>query len=794
MNLSREWLNDYTKIDVSDKEFCDGMTMSGSKVETVSHTGDGIENVVAGRVLSMERHPDSDHLWICGVDAGQDHELVIVTGAQNVSVGDMVPVALDGSRLPSGAEIHTGKLRGVVSEGMLCSLGELGLDTHDYPYAIEDGIFIMQEPCVPGDDIKNVLGLTDSVVEFEITNNRPDCLSVIGLAREAAATFGAEFHVREPQVEGCGDGDRIEDHLEIRIDDPDLCPRYTARMVKNIKIEPSPAWLRRRLRASGIRPINNIVDITNYVMQEYGQPMHAFDYSCLGGGKIVVRRAAPGETLTTLDSIPRAINENMLVIADAEKPVALAGVMGGENSEITDDTRMIIFESANFNGTSVRKTAIALGMRTDASSKFEKGLDPEGTVPAVQRACELVELLGAGDVLDGMIDVVAAPAQEKTVTLQVDRINALLGTDFTREYMVSVLEKLGFTMRGDEVVVPSWRSDIEHYADLAEEVARFYGYDVIEPTMFRGETAQGGWSEKQAFENRVTSLCRAMGFNEILTYSFGSPTAWDKIRLPQDSPLRNALVIQNPLGEDRSVMRTTPMPSMLDVLATNAARRNPVVRFYETATVYRPLEDSKLADEAVWLTLGEYGGDADFFQLKGCVEAILKDMRVENVRFAAERGDPSFHPGRCASITAGGQPIGVIGQVHPLVCEAYGLESTAFYAQLDMAAMRALQAPEKTYAPLPRFPAVSRDIALVCAADIPVAELEDTITASGGQYLESVALFDVYTGAPIPAGCKSVAFSLTLRAADQTLTEEHAAETVGAILAALAEKHNAVIR
>ena len=794
MNLSREWLKDYTRIDVSDKEFCDGMTMSGSKVETVTSTGEGIENVVAGKVTFMSPHPDSDHLWVCKIDVGGDRDLTIVTGAQNVSVDDLVPVALDGSTLPGGKEIRTGKLRGVTSEGMLCSLGELGLDVHDYPYAIEDGIFIMKEPCEPGDDIRQVLGLNDSVVEFEITNNRPDCLSVIGLAREAAATFGTEFHVRTPQIEGCGDGDDIRSHLDISIDDPALCPRYTARMVKNIKIEPSPAWLRRRLRASGIRPINNIVDITNYVMQEYGQPMHAFDYSCLGGGKIIVRRAQPGETLVTLDGGSRKLDPSMLVIADAEKPVALAGVMGGENSEITDDTKMIIFESANFNGTSIRKTAIALGMRTDASSKFEKGLDPEGTIPAVQRACELVELLGAGEVLDGMIDVVAAPSQEKTVPLAVDRINALLGTDFTREYMISVLEKLGFSMRGNDVVVPSWRSDIEHYADLAEEVARFYGYDVIEPTMFRGETAQGGWSEKQAFENRAGSLCRAMGFSEILTYSFGSPGAWDRIRLPQDSPLRNALVIQNPLGEDRSVMRTTSLPSMLDVMSTNAARRNPVVRLYELATVYLPKADSRLADEKIWLTLGEYGGGADFFQLKGCVEAILQDLRVESVRYIADRNNPSFHPGRCAAISCADSVIGTIGQIHPLVCEAYGLESDAFCAMLDMEALRSLRSPEKTFVPLPRFPAVTRDIALVCDADIPAADLEDTITAAGGRYLESVELFDVYKGAPIPDGRKSVAFSLTLRAADQTLTEEHASETVSAILEALERKHGAVIR
>jgi phenylalanyl-tRNA synthetase beta chain len=652
----------------------------------------------------------------------------------------------------------------------------------------------MQEPCEPGQDIRQVLGLNDTVVEFEITNNRPDCLSVIGLAREAAATFDTPLTLHEPEVQGAGDGDDIRNYLNVEIQEPQLCPRYTARMVKNIRIEPSPAWLRRRLRAAGIRPINNIVDITNYVMQEYGQPMHAFDYSCVGGGKIIVRKAQSGENLMTLDGNNRNLTTNMLVIADTEKPIGLAGVMGGGNSEIVDETTTIVFESANFNGTSIRKTALALGMRTDASSKFEKGLDPEGTIPAVQRACELVEMLGAGDVIDGMIDVVGQPTVAKTVLLEPERINRLLGTDFTRAYMVSVLEKLGFTMDGDQVVVPSWRSDIETYADLAEEVARFYGYDIIEPTMFRGETAQGGWSAKQAFENRVGTLCRAMGFNEILTYSFGSKTAWDKIRLPEDSPLRQALIIQNPLGEDRSVMRTTPMPSMLDVLSTNAARRNHVVRFYELATVYRPLADSPLADESVWLTLGEYGGKADFFQLKGCVEAILKDMRVENVRYAAEHNDPAFHPGRCAQIVANGQVIGILGQIHPTVCDNYGLESDTFYAQLNVPAMRALQAPESTYTPLPRFPAVTRDIALVCAVNIPVADLEDTITAAGGQYLESVELFDVYTGTPIPVGCKSVAFSLTLRAADQTLTEEHATQTRDAILAALAEKHGAVIR
>ena len=794
MKLSREWLGDYTVINASDKDFCDGMTMSGSKVETLTHTGDGIEHVAAGRVLAMERHPDSDHLWICTIDAGGEKPLTIVTGAQNVSVGDLVPVALDGAKLPGGQEIHTGKLRGVISEGMLCSLGELGLDLHDYPYAVEDGIFIMQEPCEPGDDIRTVLGLCDSVVEFEITNNRADCLSVIGLAREAAAAFGTDYHVKTPEVKGCGDGDSIYDHLSIEIRDPLLCPRYTARMVKNIRIEPSPAWLRRRLRASGIRPINNIVDITNYVMQEYGQPMHAFDYSCVSGGKIIVRSAEEGETLTTLDGGVRAITPHMLVIADAEKPIALAGVMGGENSEIVEGTNTIVFESANFNGTSVRKTAIALGMRTDASSRFEKGLDPEGTVPAVERACELIELLEAGDVIDGIIDVVAAPTEVRRVGLDVGRINALLGTSFSREYMISVLTPLGFKMDGDNVIVPSWRSDVEHYADLAEEIARFYGYDVIEPTMFRGAAMQGGWSKKQRFENQVAGLCRSMGFNEILTYSFGSRTAWDRIRLPEDSPLRNAFTIQNPLGEDRSVMRTTAMPSMLDILSANTAKRNPVVQFYEMATVYHARKNDRLADESVWLTLGEYGNSFDFFQLKGCIESILKDIRIDHVRYVSQKDHPSFHPGRCADILAGDICIGTFGQVHPLVCDQYELDHNTFYAELNMPLMLSLQGPEPAFRPLPRFPAVTRDLSLVCKADIPAASLEEVIRDAGGSYLESVTLFDVYKGSPIPEGMKSISFSLSLRAEDQTLTEAHVTETMQSILTQLQEKCGAVIR
>ena len=793
MKLSREWLSDYTQIGVSDKEYVDAMTMSGSKVEGFEHTGDGICNVVAGRVTFMKPHPDSDHLWVCKVDAGQARELTIVTGAQNVSVDDMVPVALDGSTLPGGKEIRTGALRGVTSEGMLCSLGELGLDQHDYPYAIEDGIFIMQEPCDPGDDIKKVLGLGDTVVEFEITNNRADCLSIIGLARESAATFGTELEIPEPQVEGSGDD--IHNYLSVRIDEPALCPRYTARMVKNIRIEPSPAWLRRRLRAVGIRPINNIVDITNYVMQEYGQPMHAFDYSCVGGNTIVVRRAEAGEELVTLDGNNRRLTPNMLVIADAEKPIGVAGVMGGGNSEIVDETRTIVFESANFNGPSIRKTSIALGMRTDASSKFEKGLDPEGTIPAVQRACELVEMLGAGDVIDGIIDVVAEPARTVTLPLEPGRVNRLLGTELSEEYMTDVLLRLGFGVENGIITVPSWRSDIEHYADIAEEVARFYGYDVIEPTVFAGAAVMGGYSAKQVFERRLTARCRALGFNEILTYSFGSPSAWDKIRLPEDSPLRNAFVIQNPLGEDTSVMRTSALPSMLATLSTNMNHRNLSARLYELATVYpKSAADDRLADEHAWLCLGLYGAGEDFYSLKGCVESVLESQRAENITWHALSTNPSYHPGRCAEIRCGGETVGVLGQIHPLVCQAYGLSGEVFCAELDSRKMRRLQAPEHRFQPLPRFPALSRDIALVCRDEITVAELAATIRSAGGLYLESCRLFDIYKGEHIAAGFKSVAFSLTLRAKDQTLTDEHADQTVSAILEALKTQHGAVMR
>ena len=792
MKLSREWLGEYTTIGAPDKEYCDAMTMSGSKVEGWEVTGSGIERVVVGRVVSMERHTNSDHMWVCRIDVGGERELQIVTGAQNVSAGDLVPVALDGSTLPGGKEIHTGKLRGELSEGMLCSLGELGLEQRDFPYAIEDGIFILEEDCVPGDDIRAVCGLNDSVVEFEITNNRPDCLSVRGLARESACTFRTPLTLAEPTVRG-GHGD-IHEKLSVEIKDAELCPRYTARMVKNIKIAPSPKWMRRRLRASGVRPINNIVDITNYVMLEYGQPMHAFDYACLHNGKIIVRRAEEGESLRTLDGNDHALTPGMLVIADPEGPVALAGVMGGANSEITEETTTIVFESANFLGHSIRKTAIALGMRTDASGRFEKGLDPLGTVPAVDRACELVELLGAGEVLDGTIDVLAKAPETTFIELDEGRINALLGTDMPRDFMVDTLTALGFELNGSTLTVPSWRGDCTMLADIAEECARFWGYDKIEATDIRGAATQGGYSEKTLFMQKLGAACRAMGYTEVMTYSFVSPSSLDRIKVPAGSPLRDNYRILNPLGEDTSVMRTTALPSMLGVLSTNLNRRNMEARLYEMATVYRKQPGKTLADERTALTLGAYGGGTDFFALKGAVETLLRAARTPDVRFTADTETAAFHPGRCAAVWSGDTRLGTLGQIHPDVCAAYGLDGATYCAELDGVLLHDLEGAEPTYTPLPRFPAITRDIAVVCDAAVPVGELTECIRKAEKNVLRGVKLFDVYTGAGIPEGKKSVAFSLTLRSDDGTLTDDHAEEAVRAVLDALRESFGAVIR
>ena len=798
MLLSRKWLNEFVDVSLDeykDREFAEAMTVSGSKVEITEDLSKKIRNVVAGRVISMEKHPDSDHMFVCMVDVGKDSPVQIVTGAQNVKTGDIVPAALDGSLLPDGTEIHSSILRGVESDGMLCSLKELGLTLHDYPYAIENGIWIIEEDCAPGDDIGRLIGMDDHVVEFEITPNRPDCLCVIGLAREAAVTFGKELKLHTPVVEAKAGGN-INDMAKIIIEDPELCPRYTARMVKNVKIAPSPAWMRERIRNAGMRPINNIVDITNYVMLEYGQPMHAFDFSCVNNGEVHIRRAKKGESIQTLDGNERALSENMLCICDTDKPICVAGVMGGANSEIVGDTAMVLFESANFNGPSVRRTATALGMRTDASSRYEKGLDPENTIKAVQRACELIELLGAGEVVEGIIDVVPNEIKKTSVKLEPGKINALLGTDISEEEMRRILLDLGFGFDKDTVLVPSWRGDVEHYSDLAEEVARFFGYNEI-PVKFSGAINKcGGYTDSQLCENKIGEICRSLGMDEIITYSFISASYYDKINLPSDSPLRDSLRILNPLGEDTSIMRTTILPSMLEIITRNFNFRNKAASLYEIGRIYLKRDDG-LADEPKIVSLGMYGDGVDFFTLKGNVEAILKGLRVGDtakIKYTAKKDNPSYHPGRCAEVWAGDSCIGILGQISPSVCANYGLDCEVYCAELSFDALFEHKGALPVYKPLPRFPSVTRDIALICDIKIPVGDLEECIIRSGGEYLKNCELFDVYTGHHIAEGRKSVAFSLTMRSDDHTLTDEDAEKTVAAVLKALDSEFGAVIR
>ena len=895
MILSRNWLNEFVDLkDITDKQFNDEMTLSGSKVETIERPDENLKNVVVGKILEMKRHENSDHMWVLKIDVGQAEPVQIVTGAWNVHVGDYVPAALSGAHLPGGIKIEKGELRGVESDGMLCSLKELGMTAeHDFPYAvitpaailndyhpidkdkpsipadikpgdkvygpvlcgrveavkstdggydvrvndgtvtraaktvcsnlhegdlvayntksdaictledlhaeqkefphcIADGIFILrEEDAEPGLNVAHILGLDDSIVEFEITPNRPDCLSVIGLAREASATFKRPLKLHTPEPHGCGGS--IAEIVDIDIEDGDLCPRYTARMVKNVKIAPSPRWMRERLRASGVRPINNIVDITNYVMLEYGQPMHAFDFSCVEGRHIIVRTAHEGETIQTLDGNERKLTPSMLCICDEHKPVCVAGVMGGANSEIVGDTAMVLFESANFNGVSVRRTASALGMRTDASSRYEKGLDMMNTIKAVERACELVELLGCGEVVDGVMDVVAKEKAPTVVKLEPDKINALLGTELSEDLMREILVSLGFILNGDDIYVPSWRGDVEHYSDIAEEVARFYGYNKIPCTLMRGETTRGGFSEQQRFDRAIGGAVRALGYDEIITYSFISPTYYDKIRMPKDSPLRKSMKILNPLGEDTSIMRTTILPSMLEIIARNYSYRNKSARLYELGKIYLPREDG-LADEPKYLSLGAYGDGVDFFSFKGSVETLLRELRITNVKFEACTDNASYHPGRCACVYAGETYLGVFGQIHPLVAANYGMDTEVYTAELSFEAMYEMRGGIPVYQPLPKFPAVTRDIAVVCDEAVTVGALEESIRRGAKGLLKEVSLFDIYRGPGVADGKKSVAFNLVLRADDRSLTGDEADEDVQSILASLESDHGAVLR
>ena len=795
MKLNRKWLNEefVDLSNVSDKEFVETLTVFGQKVETYERMDAEIKNVVVGKVLSMVRHPNSDHMWICQVDVGQGEPVQIVTGAQNVHEGDLVPAALHNSWLPGGVHITKGKLRGEVSNGMLCSFAELGLTQNDLPGAYADGIWILNdEDCKIGEDINLVIGNDDTIVDFEITNNRPDCYSIIGLAREAAAAFGKTMRHHEPVVHG-SDAGSIFEHLDVEVPAAQLCNRYSSRMVANVKIGPSPKWLRQRLRANGVRPINNIVDITNYVMLEYGQPMHAFDYRYVSSGKIVVREAEEGETLTTLDGTVRQLKAGMLVIADDTKPIGLAGIMGGENSEIVDDTTMVVFESANFNGTSIRQTALALGMRTEASGKFEKSLDPMMTIPAVQRACELVELLQCGDVLDGVIDIVNYVPQPKTLPLEVDKINRLLGTEISKEEMVRYLNLLEIPVESDTILVPSFRPDLNLMADIAEEVGRAYGYNEIPTTAFKNST-QGGYTEEMKLEAKTGTLCRAMGYNEIITYSFTSPTVFDQIRLSADSPLRNALRIQNPLGEDTSIMRTIALPSMLEILSRNNAYHNKSVKLYEIAKIYLPVAGQPLPEEPKMLVLGTYGANETFFTLKGELEGIFAGLRLKKASYHAVKDNPSYHPGRCAAVVIDGMEVGVMGQVHPLVAKNYGIDTDVYCAEISFTKLLQCRLPDATYSPLPKYPAVTRDLALICDEAVTVAQAEEVITAAAGKLLRDVKLFDIYRGVGVPEGKKSMAFSLELRADDRTLTDTDSEGVVTKVLNSLKEKLNATLR
>ena len=794
MKLNRKWINEefVDLSSVSDKEFVEKLTIFGQKVETYEPMDKEIKNVVVGKVVSIVRHENSDHMWICQVDVGQDEPVQIVTGAQNVHQGDLVPAALHNSWLPGGIHITKGKLRGEKSNGMLCSLKELGLTLGDFPYAIEDGIWIIQEDCQPGDDINKVIGNDDTVVDFEITNNRPDCYSIMGLAREAAAAFGKPMRHHEPVVKG-SDAGSMYDKLDVEVEAENLCNRYTARMVANVKIGPSPKWMRQRLRANGVRPINNIVDITNYVMLEYGQPMHAFDYRYVGSGKIVVRESREGETLTTLDGNVRNLKPGMLVIADETKPIGLAGIMGGENSEILPDTTTVVFESANFDGTSIRQTALALGMRTESSGKFEKNLDPMMTVPAVQRACELVELLSCGDVMDGMVDILNYVPAPKTLELEPEKINALLGTNIPREDMVKYLNLLEIPVEGNTIHVPSWRPDLNLMADIAEEVGRSYGYNEIPITAFKNAT-QGGYSPEMLLEAKAGAACRAVGFSEIITYSFVSPSIFDQIRLGADSPLRNTLKIQNPLGEDTSVMRTTALPSMLDILARNSANHNKAAKLYELAKVYLPVEGQVLPQEPKYLMLGTYGAGEDFFSLKGELDAVLEALRLPAAQYTADTANPSYHPGRCARITISGEDVGCMGQIHPLVAGNYGMDCEVYCAEIRFDKLLALQLPEATYVPLPKYPAVTRDLAILCREEVTVGEAEAVITQAAGKLLRNIRLFDVYRGTGVPEGKKSLAFSLELRADDRTLTDTDSETVTKNVLDALENRLGAVLR
>lgn len=788
MDISYKWLKEFANVSAGSKEFMHRMNMSGTEIKGFRSLSDGLSNIAVGKILKIERHPDADKLVVCQVDVGDKGTIQIVTAATNVFEGAIVPVALHKSVVAGGHKIEKGKLRGVESNGMFCSVEELGLTEHDYPDAIKDGILILKEGN-PGDSIFTTLGMDDVIFEADVATNRPDCLSVKGIAREAAATFGVPFVERKPELKNTVKED-VSKYLKVTVNAPDLCPRYTARVVKNVRIAPSPLWLVEKLRNSGIRSINNIVDITNYVMMEYGQPMHAFDYACVKGGEIIVRRAGDSKTVRTLDSEERALKPEMLVIADAEKPIAVAGVMGGENSEITDKTETVVFESANFFGPSIRRTAKAVGMRTDASARYEKGLDPLMTREALDRACELVEMLDAGDVIDEVIDIDSSDKTQKKIHLDVDWINTYINTSLSRREMEKILESLCFEIKLHDVIVPSFRSDIETKYDLSEEIARIYGYDNIKPESFKSEASGGGYTDEQKFVIKLNESLRAAGLSEIFTYTFIGPKAFDKIRVPENDARRNYLKISNPLGEDTSIMRTTTLPSMLEILSKNYNNRNPEAYLYELGKVFEKTSDETLPNEKTVVTVGFYdnSGASDFFTLKGMIESVVAAMNIKNVSFIPCTDNASYHPGRCAALLSDGKKIGVFGEIHPMVAENYGIDKKVYCAEIALEKLYASVGEEKKYKPVPKHPASTRDLGLLCKDEVYNADIVDIIKTAGGKHLESVKLFDIYTGKQVAPGYKSLAYSLVFRKEDGTFADTEIDAFISKILAALAEK------
>ena len=799
MDTSLSWIKAYVPdLDVTAQEYTDAMTLSGAKVEGFTKLDADLDKIVVGQIEKIEKHPDADKLIICQVNVGTE-TVQIVTGAPNVKEGDKVPVVLDGGRVAGGHEpgqrveggikIKKGKLRGVDSYGMMCSIEELGSDRNMYPEAPEYGIYIFDDDAVVGESAVKALGLDDVVFEYEITSNRVDCFSVVGIAREVAATFHKEF--KPPVVTSTGNDEDVNDYIKVKVENTDLCPRYCARVVKNIKIGPSPKWMQRRLSSVGIRPINNLVDITNYVMEEYGQPMHAYDLDTIAGHQIIVRNAQKGEKFVTLDGQEREMDDSVLMICDGEKAVGIAGIMGGENSMITDNVQTMLFEAACFDGTNIRKSSKKVGLRTDASGKFEKGLDPNNAEDAINRACQLIEEMGAGEVVGGMVDVYSKKKEPVRVSFDADKINALLGTNIPEEDMIKYFEKidLEYDAEAKEVIAPTFRHDLFRIADLAEEVARFYGYDNIPTTLPTGEATTGKLSFKLRVEEVARNIAEFCGFSQGMTYSFESPKVFDKLLLDKDDPMRQAIQIMNPLGEDYSVMRTTSLNGMLTSLATNYNRRNKNVRLYELGNIYLPkaLPLTELPDERMQFTLGMYG-DGDFFSMKGVVEEFFEKVGLHKKEtYDPNAGKNFLHPGRQANIVYDGKVVGYMGEVHPEVADIYGIGERAYVAVIDMPQITELATFDRKYEGIAKYPAVSRDISMVMPKSILVGQVEEVIENKGGAYLESYKLFDIYEGAQIKAGFKSVAYSITFRAKDKTLEEADISAAMNRILKALEE-------